>query len=296
MKQIPSTQALRALESFARYGTVWEAAEELCVTRSAVSHQLRALEKEIGFALFNRVGTGIELTPQGKAYARDIAAALQMVSNSAERNADKGPSGNLKISCTPGFASMWLCTRIAQFRSTYPDINLSVVTPRRLDDITNPLADIFIAFGDGQKMDAELELLREVEFTPLLSPSLLNQLGGLSKPADIANAHLLHLTTRQDWRDWFMENRLPEEPANHGAKFSDMNLLFAAAINAQGIMLGDEFICRQAMRTGQLIRPFEQAVKSPNAYYLAIPPSKTELTSVIAFKSWLKEQLTARRA
>jgi len=73
MSRIPSTQALRALESFARHGTVWQAADELNLTRSAVSHQLRLLERDLGFRLMNRIGTRVELTPQGVAYAADIA-------------------------------------------------------------------------------------------------------------------------------------------------------------------------------------------------------------------------------
>jgi len=291
MQRIPSTQALRALESFSRHGTVWEAAEELCLTRSAVSHQLRLLERELGFSLFNRVGTRIELNTQGQAYAKDIRNALALVADSALRNSERGLSGQLTVSCTPGFASTWLCTHVFEFHQMYPDIDLSVVTPKRLDDVTNPTADLFVVFGDGQMSDVEVELLQEVEFTPLLSPALLNRLGGFSEPADVFRGNLMHLVERRDWYDWLGAVGLPLEGAEGGIVFSDMNLLYAAALNAQGIVLGDEFICHQAMKSGQLVRPFELAIKSPKSYYLAIPHNKSHLDAVSVFRHWLMDAL-----
>ena len=105
MPRIPSTQALRALESFARLGTVWQAADELHLTRSAVSHQLRLLERDLGFQLLNRVGTRIELTLQGQGYAREIRRALVTIAGSAVRHSGRGVTGELKLSCPPGFAA-----------------------------------------------------------------------------------------------------------------------------------------------------------------------------------------------
>ncbi len=151
MARIPSTQALRALESFARHGTVWQAADELNLTRSAVSHQLRLLERDLGFRLLNRIGTRIELTPQGLAYSEDVRRALSAIAGSAARNAGRGISGALTVSSTAGFAASWLCPKIGRFRSTFPDVALSVVTPRRLDDVSNPDVDLFISFGTGNQ-------------------------------------------------------------------------------------------------------------------------------------------------
>ena len=183
MQRIPSTQALRALESFARHGTVWKAADELNLTRSAISHQLRLLERELGFQIFNRVGTRIELTEQGLGYAADIRQALNAIAGSASRHASRGVSGSITVSCPPGFASNWLCNYISHFREAYPDVRISIVTPRRLDDISNPDVDVFIAFGTGNWPSMQVELIIEVEFAPLCSPALLNKIGGLNGPS-----------------------------------------------------------------------------------------------------------------
>ena len=291
MRRTPSTQALRALVSFSRCGSVAEAAQELHLTRSAISHQLRLLERDLGFELFKRVGTRIELTVRGRSYAKDIAQALSLISGSASRNAGHLLTGQLTVSCTPGFAASWLSIRVANFRVMYPDINLSVVVPKTLDDVSNPDVDVFVAFGDGNMKDVDIELLQEVEFTPLVSPVLLNRLGGLARPEDVFRGNLLHLVDRNDWRAWLSLAGLPRESVDAGIVFADMNLVFAAAVNAQGIALGDEFICHKAMESGKLIRPFDLAIKSEKSYYLVTPLAKAELASVIAFRQWILSEV-----
>lgn len=291
MSRIPSTQALRALESFARHGTVWQAADELHLTRSAVSHQLRLLERDLGFRLMNRIGTRVELTPQGQTYAEDIRRALSVIVGSASRQAGRGVTGALTVSCPPGFASNWLCPKVGRFRETCPDVALSLVTPRRLDDVSNPDVDLFIAFGLGNQPDMEVELLKEVEFTPLCSPALLNRLDGLPDPACILQTNLLHLTDFDDWVNWFRLAGLSEEAARTGQRFSDMNLVYAATLASQGLAMGDEFICHEAMAQGLLVRPFEFAIRSPRSYYLVVPPEKAANPAVGAFRSWMAAEL-----
>jgi LysR family glycine cleavage system transcriptional activator len=292
MSRIPSTQALRALEAFARHGSVRAAAEELNLTRSAVSHQLRLMERDLGFSLFHRVGTSIELTARGRAYAADVRRALSTITGSAARNADKGLSGRLTVSCTPGFAAFWLAPRIADFRDTCPDIDLRIVTPRQLDDVSSPDADIFIAFGRGALPGVEVELLRDVDFVPLVSPVLANQLGGMKRPEDVLRADLLHLGGFEDWRRWLRAAELPEEAAEGGPVFADMNLVYAATVAGQGVSMGDEFICNAAMETGQLIRVTDTHIRSPDAYYLAIPQQKETLAATRAFRRWLHDAMS----
>ncbi|WP_292280085.1 LysR family transcriptional regulator, partial [Mesorhizobium sp.] len=200
--RIPSTQALRALDSFARHGSVWRAADELHLTRSAVSHQLRLLERDLGFDLLQRIGKGVALTPRGQRYAADVRKALTVLGDAGTHNNGAGVGGSFAISCPPGFASMFLCTHIGEFQQMYPDVALSVLTPRRLDDVSNPDADAFIAFGVGNWPNRAVELLCEVSFTPLCSPRLLNKVGGFSKPADVLRASLLHLSDTEDWARW----------------------------------------------------------------------------------------------
>lgn len=291
MSRIPSTQALRALESFARQGTVWQAADELHLTRSAVSHQLRLLERDLGFRLLNRVGTRVELTPQGLAYAQDVRRALALVSGSAARNAARGVTGTLTISSTPGFASSWLCSKLGAFAEAFPDVALSIVTQRRLDDVSNPDVDAFIVFGHGDNPGMEVELLKAVDFTPLCSPVLINRHDGLDAPEALERMTLLHLTDHADWEACFRNAGLNPAGARRGIRFSDMNLVYAAALGAQGLAMGDEFICHDAMASGQLVRPFDLSVRSARSYFLIVPPEKAGNPAVAAFRGWLRSEL-----
>ncbi|MFD1157130.1 LysR substrate-binding domain-containing protein [Roseovarius aestuarii] len=296
MSRIPTTQALRALESFSRHGVVWKAAEELNLTRSAVSHQLRLLERDLGFTLFNRVGTGIELTSRGRAYANDVSAALSMISRSASRHAGGGLSGQLIVSCTPGFAANWLNTKVSRFRAICPEVSLRIVSPKALDDLSDPEADVFVAFGDPARHTGPVEVLREVAFTPLVSPVLLNRLGGLSAPGDVLRADLLHLSDRGDWTAWLRMADVAGREDMKGIIFADMTQVYSAAINAQGIAMGDEFICHDAMAAGHLVRPFDLAVNPAKSYYLWVPPTKQDIASVIAFRNWILAELPSPKA
>ena len=286
--RVPSTQALRALESFARHGTVWQAAEELNLTRSAISHQLRMLERDLEFAMLTRIGTRVELTVQGRAYAEDIRHALRAIAGSAARNTKRGIAGSLTVSSAPGFAASWLCNRLSRFTNAYPDVTLSLVTPRRLGEVKNPNVDIFITYGDGDFPGMQVEHILDVTFTPVCSPSALNRLGGMPDPADVLRLGLLHLADHKDWEAWFAEMGLDPALAATGVIFSDMHLIYAAALSGQGIAMGDIVLSEDAMTSGRLVRPFEQVMPSPSAYYLAVPLAMAENPVVVAFRNWLR--------
>ncbi|MDX8454528.1 LysR substrate-binding domain-containing protein [Bradyrhizobium sp. Arg314] len=293
--RIPSTQALRALDSFARHGSVWRAADELHLTRSAVSHQLRLLERDLGFDLLQRIGKGVALTPRGQRYAADVRKALTVLGDAGAQNSGAGVGGSFGISCPPGFASMFLCTHIGEFQQMYPDVALSVLTPRRLDDVSNPEADAFIAFGVGNWPNRAVELLCEVSFTPLCSPTLLNKIGGFSKPADVLRANLLHLSDTEDWARWLALSKVEHPDTEGGIFFSDMNLVFSAAIAGQGIALGDELTGRRALSEGRLVKPFEATVPSPRAYFLVFEHAKAGHPVLNAFSEWLRAKLSESR-
>ncbi|PDQ21907.1 transcriptional regulator [Mesorhizobium sanjuanii] len=293
--RIPSTQALRALDSFARHGSVWRAADELHLTRSAVSHQLRLLERDLGFDLLQRIGKGVALTPRGQRYAADVRKALTVLGDAVTQNRGAGVGGSFAISCPPGFASMFLCTHIGEFQQMYPDVALSILTPRRLDDVSNPDADAFIAFGVGNWPNRAVELLCEVFFTPLCSPTLLNKVGGFSKPADVLRANLLHLGDTEDWARWLALSKVENPDTEGGIFFSDMNLVFSAAIAGQGIAMGDELTGRRALSEGRLVKPFEASVPSPRSYFLVFEHTKASHPVLNAFSDWLRAKLSENR-
>ncbi|NIZ11365.1 LysR substrate-binding domain-containing protein [Pseudooceanicola sp. HF7] len=294
MQRVPSTQALRALESFSRLGTVWQAAEELHLTKSAVSHQLRQLERELGFPLTTRSGTRLELTPLGRGYAADIRRALDILANSAVQSATRGITGHLTVSAPPAFASNWLCRVIDSFIEAYPEVNLRLVTPRRLDDVSSPDVDLFVAFGQDFTGNVEIETLEPIEYTPLCSPAYLNRFDRFPDPSRLAGATLLHLVDKSEWDGWLRLMGQPMGLASRGIIFSDMNLVYSAAMAGQGIAMGDEFVCGEALDRGLLVRPFSQALPTENAYCLAVPRDRADTPVRDAFLGWLREALRNR--
>jgi LysR family glycine cleavage system transcriptional activator len=285
--RIPPIHALRALDAFARLGTVWEAAEELGITRSAVSHRLAMLETIVGFEVASRSGKGIALTPRGKRYAHDVKRSLALLAEAHEEGSSKPVEGSLRISSTAGFASMWLCNHIASFQAEYPNLCLQIITSRELGEATDRDVDLFIAFGDGNWPKHTVQHLYDVEFLPMCSPALQNMQGGLNQPADVLRFPLLHLQQWDDWRKWLAVSGIEFPQRGAGIIFSDMMLVQTAAIAGQGIMMGDEITCAGALAIGQLVSPFSTKIKSRGGYYLVRSRQRRLNPAIVAFTRWL---------
>lgn len=288
MARIPSLQALRALESFSRHGTVWQAADELNLTRSAISHQLRGLEADLPFPVMQRKGTRVELTPYGGRYAQDVAMALRLLAGSAARNADGKVIGPLTVSCEPSLASAWLCSRIRRFVEQHRDLRLTVVVPEKNGSLKRQNVDLFITFRKPDAPDLRFFPIAEVVSSPVCSPSFLNEMGGSLQVEKLPRMPLLHLSDYRDWTEWFEASGLPPEDAEQGVIFSDMQLVYAAAMAGQGIAMGDIGLAKDLLASGKLIRPFGQTIRDERSYYCAVPDNLIEKPTVAAFLNWLR--------
>jgi LysR family glycine cleavage system transcriptional activator len=285
--RIPPLHALQALDAFARLGTVWEAAEDLGITRSAVSHRLAMLETILGFELAMRSGKGIALTVRGRRYAEDVRKSLALLSDAHEDGAARTVEGALCISSTPGFASMWLCNHIASFHEQYPNLALRIVTRSELDEASDRDADLFIVFGDGNWPRHTVQHLYDVEFLPMCSPALQNMHGGLDRPVDVLRYPLLHLRQQDEWRQWLAASGAELPRGRSGVTFSDLMLVQTAAIAGQGIMMGDEITCAGALAAGQLVAPFSTKIKARAGYYLLRSRQRRPNPAMQAFVRWL---------
>lgn len=291
----PSMQSLQALEAFARLGSVWRAADELGITRSAVSHRISLLEELLGFEVLERSGKGAALTLRGRRYALQVGRSLTLLTDAG--NEGSAPiAGTLKISSTAGFASMWLCHGIARFHEEHPDLRIEIATRRVLDEISDPSVDIFIAFGDGNWPNYVIHPLYDVEFLPVCSPSLLNRRGGMEQPADLLRYPLLHLLGPEDWSRWFAMHGVELAGSIPGIVFSNMMLVQSAAIAGQGVMMGDNVTYAALLATGQLVRPFSMTISASGSYYLVFPKRHRANPAVLAFTSWLKALINELRS
>jgi LysR family glycine cleavage system transcriptional activator len=285
--------ALRALDAVARLGSVSAAAQELNLTRSAISHQISSLEECLGFILTERVGRGIGLTYRGERYAREVHRILSNLEEASRRLDDQDISGRLSVSCNPGFATYWLCHHIGGFLREYPQIQLQLISPRTPDDVSNANVDLFIAYGIGDWPDLRVEQIVALRFFPVCSPRLINALGGLKSPQELAGFPLLHMTDYSDWRVWLAAAGASNLDVASGIVFSDAHCAQSACIAAQGVAMGDNLISGDALARGLLVRPFDIVIDSHRGYYLAADPQKAERPAVQAFANWVKTQLQA---
>ncbi|MBL8581772.1 MAG: LysR family transcriptional regulator [Rhizobiaceae bacterium] len=291
---LPSIQALRALDGLARLGSMLRASQEMNLTPSAISHQLRSLEADLGQQLVERDGKGVVLTAFGRRYAEQVGKALSLIQQAGAGSEQQELSGGLSISCVPGFAIFWLCNYLEEFRSLYPKINLTISTPHRLDDVHNRGADLFIAFGTGNWPGMKAELLAEIEFAPYCCPRMAQERGGQIRLDDVDDMPLLHMGNYDDWTRWFAACGLVGN-AQRGIVFSNMYLVLSATVSGLGIAIGDNLTCRAALRQGQLIRPFEQSIRSIASYYLVSEPDAMERPICKVFRDWLTAKLAELR-
>lgn len=294
MTRFPSMQALRAIESVERNGSLWKAAEELHVTRSAVSHQLRLLERDLGFKILERSGNHTAVTPRARAYAQDVRQALNMIAKSSSRASQNGLSGTLTLSCPAGFLGSWLCLYIRDFAEANPDITLNVLTASRMLDTHHPGVDAFVTFGLDPKAKVDAVPLHSVEFTPLCSPAYLTRFDGFSDPRSLERATLLHMGSYRDWRDWMDLCDQPPENAERGICFSDMHLVHTAVLAGQGIALGDTVLWARDLQTGALMRPFAQTLHTETMYFFCTAHEAPQNPLVDEFRKWLISNINVR--
>ncbi|RCV90428.1 LysR substrate-binding domain-containing protein [Billgrantia montanilacus] len=288
---LPSLQALRAFEALARLGSLTEVADYLSLTRSAISHQLRLLESQLNIRLYERRGRGVILTPAGQLYAGEVREVLQNLERIHANLPDQEYNGHLHVCMPPGFAASVISRHINDFYAAYPTIRLHLSTNREDETINQPNFDLFVVFSDGVHTDQHVELLAQPMYHPVCSPTLLNELN-ITHPRHLDRATLLHLHDVHDWQLWLAgcagKNQVKFES---GIYFSNVLLVLQAALSGQGVAIGDDVVCGDSLRHGQLVRPFGEKIPSDRAYYLVTPHSRLEDPNVQAFSDWMKKLL-----
>lgn len=202
LRKLPNLGALKMFEAAARLESFSRAAEALCVTHSAVSHQIRALEAELGMVLFKRDGRRITLTDPGRRYAERIRSALFEIAAATESMRTGDRERRLVISLLPSFAARWLTPRIGRFIERYPEIDVELQSTHVITDFNRDDVDVVLRLSDGNDPDLFVEPLLDEVFFPACAPTFNG--GRLPKtPADLADVTLLR-SDYEMWRAWFM--------------------------------------------------------------------------------------------
>ena len=292
MARLP-LNTLPAFRAVARTQNLRAAAEELHLTHSALSQQIRLLEEQAGVQLFERVGRRLQLNDAGRVLQGAVEAALQQLDDglrSAQATAQGGAS-HLKLTLLPSFAQRWLLPRVARWRAAHPEFSLELHATQRIVDLQREGWHAALRQGSGPWRGLQAERLIDSPLIALASPAHAARLRGVPLRA-LSDEPLLG--DAETWERWFRLDgcRCAVRPV---ASFNDAGHMLQAAEQGIGIALARELLAADALREGRLVRLSPLALpddQSP-AYWLVYPPELADWPPLVALRQWLRRELRA---
>ena len=285
----PPLNALRTFEAVARLGSFRAAADTLCVTQSAVSHQIRNLEEWLGSPLFEREGNRTRLLPHGLDLANSLSFSLKEIEAACQRA--QNSSQALVIAAIPSIAMCWLIPRLSRFSAAHPAIETRIVYALHGQNIN--FHDVHLAFvfsrGRPTAPNVDSEFFLGGQSVPVCSPALLHILG--RKPetdADILRLGLLHDGDPSGWKNWLQGRDASDQAAKLGATFEDFNLLRAAALSGQGVALCPLAMVQPDLDSGSLVQLSDRTTTDGSDYYLlsVMSASPQVIRQAQVFRDW----------
>jgi LysR family glycine cleavage system transcriptional activator len=288
--RIPPIQCLLTFEALARLRSVTQAAEELCVTPSAVSHRVKQLEQLLGAKLFGRAD--FSLTTEGSEYLAHVREGLSILERfPGKDSANNNGKRKLRLAVTPTFARSILMPRLRQFAEAYPEIDLTLQVSIPLLDVVAEDADLTIRFGTGRYADVEHLCLMKDDVTPMASPAYIREHGPFETPQDLEDATLLR-SPLEPWRTWFAAHDLDWTEPIDGSSFNDIGLMCDAAAQGLGVGLVRLKLGAPWLENGTLVRIFARQVPSPHGHYLCWRTGAMDRWECAAFADWLKKAVS----
>lgn len=294
LRRLPNLAALRAFEAAARHENFSRAAEEIHVTHGAISHQVRALEEELGVPLFARHGKRIAITPEGERFASVLRQALGDIAIAAAALQADARHKKLTVTALPSFAARWLSPRLGRFIEQHPDMEVMLQSSSQLTDFVRESVDIGIRFGKGNYPGLATEKIMDDYYYPVASPRF-NQGKLPETPSQLAKNPLLRCEM-EPWTPWFQAAGLDLPEPTRGLIFQDSSMLVRAAAEGHGIALARHAIAMTELESGELVRLFDIAVTCPQSYYLVCPPDSLRKPQVQAFRAWLLMEIGKQAA
>ncbi len=286
-RRLPSLNALKAFEASARHESFTKAADELCVTQGAVSHQVKALEAELAIRLFQRERQRLVITEAGRAYLEVVRDAFDRIASGTERLLQRQAGGALTVSTSPDFAAKWLVHRLGHFSEAHPEIDLRVSATLHHVDFAREDVDLAVRHGDGNWPGLAVTRLCSEQLFPVCSPKLLSGRKRLRKPTDVLNFPLLHLDGRQDWAKWLDAAGVTGPEVSRGPVMNRASMVIDAAVDGQGIALARTSLAAWDLLNRRLVRPFAEALRLSKAYWILCPKATATLPKITTFRDWL---------
>lgn len=279
---------LRAVEAVARRGSLQGAADELGVSPSAVSQQVRRTEQQVGRALFTRTANGLAPTGFGRTFAARLSAGFDELTR-AVALADKDASDTLLVSVAPALASKWLLPRLSRHFDRHPGVLLRIDASKRIADPEHSDVDVAIRLGHGSWPGQRAEKLLDLEVFPVSSPALaaeLREIPDLARTWEIVDENAMF-----SWEPWFEAAGAAPVRCLPGAHFTDPMLCLDSVVAGHGVMLAWQLLAADALADGRLVAPFPVRAPIDLGYYVVTAGSRGESRHVRNFKAWLRDEI-----
>ena len=294
IEHFPGLRTLRAFDAAARNLSFTRAAEEMVVTPAAISNQIAELEDQLGFKLFIRTSRSMRLTREGEILSQAAGESLETLAKSLHRLKRLENRNQIRVSSTPSVAAKWLVPRLDNFLEAFPGADVRIDVSNTLVDFDRDDVDVAIRFGAGRYPGLRAELLFNDTLSPVCSPVLITKEKPLQVPRDLLRHTLIHLEWQADgapwpnWRMWMQAAGIRDFDEKRGLHFGQTSLTIQAAIDGQGITLGDSNLVADDLAAGRLVKPFDLSLKAPDSFsYFVITRLDTKDAPMVnAFRDW----------
>ena len=289
MSNLPSLKTLQVFEAAARTNSFLEASEQLFITPSAVSHQIKILENHLGIKLFHRTHRSVQLTDAGRQYAKEISNAFDLI-QAATRDIERvNKSDILTIQSTPSFATQWLMPRLARFSTLYEDIDVRLNASMAMVNVSRGEADIVIRYGDVfPEPGVAVENVGEETFCAMCSPNISHN----NQDFELSKQVLIHSEINiYRWKDWIRDFYERDIDLSRGLRFDRTFMSIHAAVDGLGVALESTLMAEREILNGSLILPFGKQGKTLNSHKLIYSQYKADLPKIKIFREWLFDEL-----
>ena len=292
-KKLPPLNALRTFEAAARNGSFKHAAEELCVSHSAVSHQIKQLERHLGVELFIRKARSVELSKKGQAYFPVLRGAFDRIAEGTDRIFTPNLPGILTVQSYSTFAIRWLIPRLPSFSERHPDISIRLHTSQWDVDFEHEDIDACILIGDGTRPGLRYEFLFTSSIFPVCSPALLKDGKPFGSTGELAQQTLLQVyPSEKDWWTWLRKNGVEGVDPDSGLQFDSYDMALNTAMQGLGVALGMEPFVTRDLEAGLLVEPLPgRRVPTRGDWHLVCRKETVNTVKLAKFRDWLLQEV-----
>ena len=298
---LPALDLLVGFEAAARHLSFTKAGEELFLTQSAVSRQIKELEEQLGVELFQRRHRALALTGAGKSFYASAAQVLTTMRAATEQLRTQAGKKGLSVTTTNSFAALWLIPRLAGFTRTHPGVDVRIMAETRVQDLDRDGLDVAVRHGPASLAGSNAVRLMGERVFPVCSPKLLRDKSKpLREPQDLRYHCLLQYDDPEGrhpwlhWKTWLEVERIADLRPAGTLSFSGYEQIIPAAIAGHGVALGRSPLVKDLIASGELVAPFKSSADPSRAYYAVVSKSAEGRPEVAEFVVWLRQEAGKR--